>query len=101
MPENITKETDWVDILDSITWYNGLAEDIISWKDLPLTEYKYILCPHPMDPQLEIFWMMCVLQFGDYGTSPRSGWIEDIDGFKKFIDDITRTFVRNEEEDYA
>ena len=26
--------------------------------------------------QLQIIWMMCVLLYGDYGTSPRFGWID-------------------------
>ena len=36
--------------------------------------------------------MIAVLLFGDYGTSPRSGWITDINGFKSFIDEITKLY---------
>lgn len=32
------------------------------------------------------------LKKGDYGTSPRSGWINNKDDFYKFIDDITETY---------
>lgn len=27
------------------------------------------------DEQFEVFWMLLVQMFGDYGTSPRNGWI--------------------------
>lgn len=38
--------------------------------------------------QFEIFWMLLVLMFGDYGTSPRYGWInhEQISDAILFID---------------
>ena len=40
--------------------------------------------------QLEIIWMFLVLLFGEYGTSPRSGWIDEdnFDELKEFIDEI-------------
>lgn len=83
--------------LDAITWYNGLAEEIETWKELPV-EYGVIRCPldHVQSAykgQLQFVWMLCVLTFGDYGTSPRYGWIngEDKDLFDAFIDDITET----------
>lgn len=28
------------------------------------------------DPVIELLWMILVIKFGNYGTSPRSGWIE-------------------------
>lgn len=41
--------------------------------------------------QFEIFWMLLVLMFGDYGTSPRYGWInpEQISDAVLFIDWLT------------
>lgn len=50
------------------------------------------------DSQFEIFWMMLVLQFGDYGTSPRSGWLEmdNKNEIIKFIDDITKISLEGE-----
>jgi hypothetical protein len=40
--------------------------------------------------QLEIIWMFLVLLFGDYGTSPRTGWIDEdnFDELRDFIDEI-------------
>lgn len=40
--------------------------------------------------QLEIVWMFLVLLFGEYGTSPRSGWIDE-DNFEEaynFMEEI-------------
>ena len=92
--------------LDSVTWYNGLAEYVMKWKtDCPkvngtiVSEESY--CCGEIDSviydQLQIIWMIFVELFGDCGTSPRSGWIEDVDGFCKFIDDITVTHREHEE----
>lgn len=81
-----------IDALDSVTWYNGIAEDVLKWKKLPKDSHG-ILCPGGFydAPGLEVIWMICVCLFGDYGTSPRSGWIENVDSFYEFIDDITKT----------
>ncbi len=81
---------DLLDALDSVTWYNGLAEEIIEWKNLPKDNFG-IVYPGIDNPQIEVIWMICCVLFGDYGTSPRSGWITDITGFHEFIDIITKT----------
>lgn len=81
---------DLLDALDSVTWYNGLAEEIIEWKNLT-SEGFGVSRPEIDDPQIEVIWMICCVLFGDYGTSPRSGWITDIMGFHEFIDMITKT----------
>ena len=89
--------------LNCVIWYNGLGADICKWKNLEPTgsEYSFIRCPlHEIRSQysdrdysnFEIIWMIAVLLFGDYGTSPRSGWITDINGFKSFIDEITKLY---------
>ena len=41
--------------------------------------------------------MIAVEMFGSCGTSPRYGWIEDIDGFRQFCLDITETWRGSEE----
>ena len=96
-----------IDALNSVTWYNGLAEEIIKWKDLKI-KYGHILPEwysfeltdiedKKGQAQLQVIWMLCVEMFGDYGTSPRFGWIEDIEGFYDFIDKITETHREVEE----
>lgn len=89
--------------LDAVTHYNGLDEFIVKWKEPGyLNDDGYSLTPNyyklHLDErsigQLEIFWMICVMLFGDYGTSPRSGWIESEkkEDFYEFIDTITETY---------
>lgn len=101
MSEKMTVEA-LLDALDSVTWYNGLAEDVYAWKSLPVV-HGTILCPAGVFPddcrssQLEVIWMICVELFGDYGISPRSGWIKDVKGFRDFIDRITTTEREDEE----
>ena len=96
-----------IDALDSVTWYNGLAEVVLTWKDLK-PEHGSVSCPDNYGDkisgllsvgekedlaQLQVMWMICVMLFGDYGTSPRYGWIEEknLKEFHAFIDSITET----------
>lgn len=99
---------DYADALDSITWYNGLAEYVDRWKDLPTTDHGTILCPSeyyvspndaPTPPwytevaeQLQVIWMIAVELFGDYGASPRYGWIDKPDEFRGWVYRITQTW---------
>lgn len=89
-----------IDALDSVTSYNGLAEEVESWKHLEPNDYGSITAPDNVvipktaeDYQLQVIWMILVELWGDCGTSPRSGWLytankEHID---TFIDGITET----------
>lgn len=97
MSKRITAKA-MVNAMDSVTWYNGLAEYVMKWKtDCPRVKGTIVrdetyCCGEvdsPIYDQLQVIWMICVELFGDCGTSPRSGWIEDEEGFCKFIDDIT------------
>ena len=93
-------KTSYTEALDSITWYNCLAETVLKWLDLkPERGLKYLLPPKDYGTgdsvdyyQLQILWMIAVNLFGDWGTSPRFGWIEDIEGFHKWILDITEVW---------
>lgn len=90
-----------IDAIDSIVWYNGLYEDVIAWKNAPLTQHGQLSPPYFEQDisytdrygQLQAIWMISVCLFGDYGTSPRTGWIEpdNIQNFYEFIDSITVT----------
>lgn len=95
---------DILDALDSVTWYNSLAGEIQKWKFLPvnggLIQSPLSLqsgMPEGMRKQLEVFWIISVTLFGDYGVSPRVGWIEDTDGFYDFIDKITETYINKDD----
>lgn len=90
-----------IDALDSVTWYNGLAEEIAHWKEPGYFDERYghlswrwmQFSKFPLDVknQLEVIWMICVELFGECGTSPRSGWIEQKEPFYQFVDAITKT----------
>jgi hypothetical protein len=97
---------DLISALDSITWYNGLAEPLIEIKKMvekdEFQDGYSILRPNTdifNDGQFEIFWMLLVELFGECGTSPRSGWLlkENKDKIIKFINDITKTYAEAEE----
>ena len=91
--------------LNSVTWYNGLAEIIVHWKDEDYFEKHgdysmswnwetFESYDEWVQNQLQVIWIICVELFGDYGTSPRTGWIEleNKDDFYQFIDDITEIY---------
>ena len=86
--------------LDSVTFYNGLAEEVARWKDLEPNDYNSISAPDNIvipktedDYQLQVIWIILVELFGDCGTSPRSGWLytANREEINKFIDRITYT----------
>ena len=89
-----------LDALDSVVWYNGHGDFVIKWLELEPDEYGTITFDQAYgkyDASLSIYyplqmlWMIAVSLFGDYGTSPRSGWIEDIEGFRQFVKRICKT----------
>ena len=96
-----------LDALDSVTWYNGLAPYVFNWMFVkPTKSTGYIFTPNGYlsdggeeECQLQVLWMIAVELFGDCGTSPRSGWIEDVDGFREWCLRITRTWRSSEEYD--
>ena len=91
MPKDkVTKES-LIQALNDVVWYNGLSDCVQQMIDLEPNKNRYILCPRDLtidDQCLETIWMICVLLFGDYGVSPRSGWIEDVDGYRAFLKTI-------------
>lgn len=90
-----------IDVLNNIISYNGLSDFVRQWKEiepddfskhllLPINYYKINSFEEAMCMgQIQFIWMICVLLFGDYGTSPRTGWIEKKEDFYNFIDLIT------------
>jgi hypothetical protein len=68
--------------------YNGYAEVIRSWKTLETRDGWQIACPENYNASssvkrgdsdwgiLQFIWGTAVYKFGDYGTSPRCGWID-------------------------
>lgn len=94
--------------LQSVVFYNCLSEQLKVAREYLLAQKQKIkdgefdvstvrpdsLCSFDSSgnsndfKQFEVFWMLLVLMFGDYGTSPRYGWInyEQIDDAILFID---------------
>lgn len=95
--------------MNSIVHYNCLGEVLLEIiKDLDevinrgetryLCPYKILKADRPIvSDDLEVVWMSCVCQFGSYGTSPRGGWIEDLEGCRKYLLAITTSYRESEE----
>ena len=88
-------------VIDSVVFYNGIGEFVLLWKDKEPDMSGYIRPDYreqgydvETTANLEFIWMIAVELYGECGTSPRSGWIKDIDGFRKFIEVITETYRR-------
>lgn len=70
----------------AICFYYSLEEDIIKWKEIVKKPYDRVEIHN--DIVLGVIYSICVMLYGDYGTSPLSGWIIDVRGFYTFIDDV-------------
>ena len=104
----IIMESKIIDALDSVTWYNGLYSPLWKLKDeLENCMDESIYCfdddlnekyTDGYNPQFEILWMILVLLYGNYGSSPRSGWLysKNKDNIIKFIDRITKIALESE-----
>lgn len=99
MPDPVITVTVNVPILITVLQYNGFEDDIKnllcyleSKRDsgyVPLPpDWEKWDCNHPM----RLLWSEFVLCYGDYGTSPRFGWIEDdkLEDAIKFIKEAVR-----------
>ena len=99
--------SDWKE-LSIVPFYNCLSPAILSWKDLNKNPDNVHIVPHPTDynykycgnntcyiEQLEVFWMIAVNKFGEYGTSPRTGWImsENWDKFCMWCDAVCHSDI--------
>lgn len=48
---------------------------------------------HPLleredNPVVWVLWQLIVCMYGDYGTSPRSGWITNLSGALRFLEEL-------------
>ena len=92
--------------LESIIWYDGHDEWLKDLRDDMERHlknggsYNYI-CPFDhteWHTEQHTIFMLLVGMFGDWGTSIRGGWIEDIEGCIKFIEEICKeAWEQNEE----
>lgn len=85
--------------LECIVWYNGhgqwLSEICEELEKAKKEGGKYASYPCPIEPrewftEKHTIWEMLVGVFGDWGTSIRGGWIDDLDGCIEFIKRITK-----------
>ena len=80
----------------NIACYNGHEEWLWELSDVlaaaggfvacPITEYEWLTDKHAL-------WMMLVSAFGDWGTSIRSGWIEETKEAAEFINEATDRYA--------
>ena len=98
----------------SVASYNGYTTVLKEWRDqldkaIKNNEYS-LCCPLGICSngdttqayifgQLQVLWMFLVTLFGDYGTSPRYGWIEKMAECKSFLDDIIKELEEEEVEE--
>ena len=87
-----------IEALNDIVFYNGLDDAIQEWKNLLPengcinTDYYRKYASEPaLCAQLQVFWMLCVLLFGEMDNYGKNAWIceENIEEFHSFLDQIT------------
>ena len=88
----------FIDALDSMVYAYDISDVLLEWQ----RRAKFSLVEDGEEVPLKIditgapepagfIYEICVGMFGDYEDTMRTGWIEDVDGFCEFIDDITHT----------
>ena len=95
----------FADMLFWALWYNGHDEHVSMLADmlehierLTFDDELFKMVDYGDDNMMQMLWMILVQQFGDYGSSPRYGWVDDTDGAAKFIrEQIARTFASVDE----
>lgn len=72
-----------LEALLDVLYYNGYEEDIIEIihyidanEDPDHISFPHYLEQYDSDNPARILWSVLVVMFGDFGTSPRYGWIE-------------------------
>ena len=82
------------DALESIVWYDGhyvwLKELRDELSQCPMGKNYTLPDDIEWHTEKHTIWMLLVGMFGDWGTSIRSGWIEDIEGCVEFIDALCK-----------
>lgn len=80
-------------ILDAIAtafWECDVEDEIKKLKDIE--EFENIRPYNMGNPYITVFMLYCLELFGDTGVSPNNGWIRDIEGFRNYIDEITKMY---------
>lgn len=96
MDKGYTKKgVELAEALENIIWYNGHYVWLKKLRDDMATRLSggfRLSFSMPKDiewhTEQHFIWMLLVGVFGEWGTSIRSGWIEDVAGCMKFIDQI-------------
>lgn len=91
---------DLFDALANIVWYDKhsdwLREVCVELEKAKKEGTNYCIYDMEWHTEIHTIWMLLIGMFGDWGSSIRSGWIEDIDGCIDFIRKLIR--VANDED---
>jgi hypothetical protein len=95
------KTPDFVSAMQDIVWYDGHQDWLADLRD-DLRRHpdgENYMCPFGSEiwhSEPHVIWMLLVGMFGNWGTSIRSGWIDDKEGCIAFIDRLLDEGVKDE-----
>ena len=79
-----------MDALRYVIHYNceiGCIDVIL--RDLRIYGENYNLVVNYEDnPVVWVLWQMIIIMYGDYGVSPRAGWITNLSGAIRFLEEL-------------
>ena len=95
--EGLKEENDLQKAFVTMLWYQGYDQVI---PKMLSKEAKDGIIPYDDENGFsEEVWSIFVLMFGEYGTSPRFGWIEKVSEFKAFLQKIYEDMTKDDYSD--
>ena len=106
-----------IDVFADVVWYNGYEPTVEEWlQEMSKKRPKGETVPPLYTTenlnwikmskdeifdfaQQQVLWMVLVNLFGDYGTSPRFGWIEHPRACANFLKEVLKNIDRDWEEE--
>jgi len=81
--------------------YKKEIEELIRYGDTVFSEIKYVTSPfifRKYNDFIQFIWVYLVINYGDYGTSPFYGWVDNWKKASEFLKEILSNYEQAEDD---